>query len=75
MNQDAAKTLGGAVGYLIGVLLVVALFIWFLPWVTIHSINGIFDTSIEHSAINYFYVWILYLFWRNLGGLNLRDSK
>lgn len=60
MNEDSAKTLGGAVG----ILLVVALFLWLIPWATISSINGIFDTAITHSLQNYFYTWVIYLFWR-----------
>lgn len=51
-----------SIGFVVGFILVAFVALWFIPWVTLGAINRLFDISIQHSAINYFYFWVIKVF-------------
>lgn len=54
----------------IGVVILLLLLIWLVPFLTIWAVNGLFGTGIEQSLANWSYVWVI-----KLVGLNSTSYK
>lgn len=45
----------------LGVVVLLLVLIWLVPWLTIWAVNGLFGTGIEQSLVNWAYVWVIKL--------------
>lgn len=45
----------------IGIVIILLLAIWLVPFLSIWAINGLFGTGIEQSLANWGYVWVIKL--------------
>lgn len=60
-DERFARMAGRMIGQATAMMIVMAFALLITPWVTIGSINRLFDIDIAHNAANYLYFWVITL--------------